>query len=97
VAIRVGRSHVASVVNTIILAYAGASLPLMLLLVTAGTRTRDVLATQVLATEIARGVVGTIGLIAAVPVTTALAAWAIARSHRRHAHPHAHPVEPDAE
>ncbi|GAA2362956.1 membrane protein [Catellatospora methionotrophica] len=81
-AIKVGRSHVASVVNTIILAYAGASLPLMLLLVTAGTGTRDVLSTQVLAAEIVRGVVGTIGLIAAVPITTALAAWAIARSHR---------------
>lgn len=81
-AIKVGRSHVASVVNTIILAYAGASLPLMLLLVTAGTRTRDVLATQVLAAEIVRGVVGTLGLIAAVPITTALAAWAISRAHR---------------
>ncbi|WP_155371823.1 YibE/F family protein [Catellatospora vulcania] len=95
-AIKVGRSHVASVVNTIILAYAGASLPLMLLLVTAGTRTRDVLSTQVMAAEIVRGVVGTIGLIAAVPITTALAAWAIARSHRHAAAPHAHPVEPDA-
>ncbi|BCJ72558.1 membrane protein [Catellatospora sp. IY07-71] len=81
-AIKVGRSHVASVVNTIILAYAGASLPLMLLLVTAGTRTRDVLATQVMAAEIVRGVVGTLGLIAAVPITTALAAWAISRAHR---------------
>lgn len=95
-AIKVGRSHVASVVNTIILAYAGASLPLMLLLVTAGTRTRDVLSTQVMAAEIVRGVVGTIGLIAAVPITTALAAWAIARSHRQAAHPHAQPVEPGA-
>ncbi|GAB4047133.1 YibE/F family protein [Catellatospora paridis] len=95
-AIKVGRSHVASVVNTIILAYAGASLPLMLLLVTAGTRTRDVLSTQVMAAEIVRGVVGTIGLIAAVPITTALAAWAIARSHRQAAHSHAQPVEPDA-
>ncbi|MEU7820127.1 YibE/F family protein [Catellatospora sp. NPDC049133] len=95
-AIRVGRSHVASVVNTIILAYAGASLPLMLLLVTAGTGTRDVLSTQVMAAEIVRGVVGTIGLIAAVPITTALAAWAVARSHRHRAdHPHSHP-EPDA-
>ncbi|GIG02794.1 YibE/F family protein [Catellatospora citrea] len=95
-AIKVGRSHVASVVNTIILAYAGASLPLMLLLVTAGTRTRDVLSTQVMAAEIVRGVVGTIGLIAAVPITTALAAWAIARSHGEAAHSHAQPVEPDA-
>ncbi|HCT79452.1 MAG TPA: YibE/F family protein [Micromonosporaceae bacterium] len=74
-AIRVGRAHVASVVNTIILAYAGASLPLMLLLVTAGTSTMDVLTTQAISAEIVRSVVGTIGLIAAVPITTALAAW----------------------
>jgi uncharacterized membrane protein len=80
-AMRVGRAHVASVVNTIILAYAGASLPLMLLLVTAGTSTRDVLNTQVMATELVRGVVGTIGLITAVPITTALAALVTARAH----------------
>lgn len=95
-AIRVGRSHVASVVNTIILAYAGASLPLMLLLVTAGTGTRDVLSTQAIAAEIVRGVVGTLGLIAAVPITTALAAWAVDRSHRHAAHPAA-PPDPAAD
>ncbi|MEV4411049.1 YibE/F family protein [Catellatospora sp. NPDC049609] len=93
-AIRIGRSHVASVVNTIILAYAGASLPLMLLLVTAGTGTRDVLSTQVMAAEIVRGVVGTLGLIAAVPITTALGAWAISRAHRHREQPHAHPEPP---
>ncbi|GHJ50079.1 hypothetical protein Cs7R123_74210 [Catellatospora sp. TT07R-123] len=81
-AIRVGRSHVASVVNTIILAYAGASLPLMLLIVSAGAKAGDVLPTQIITAEIVRGVVGTLGLIAAVPITTALAAWAVAEAHR---------------
>ncbi len=72
---RIGRAHVASVVNTIILAYAGASLPLMLLLVVGGTGAMDILTTQAISAEIVRSVVGTLGLIAAVPITTALAAW----------------------
>ncbi len=74
-ALRVGRAHVASVVNTIVLAYAGASLPLMLLLVTGGGGALNVLTTQAISTEIVRSVAGTLGLISAVPVTTALAAW----------------------
>jgi uncharacterized membrane protein len=74
-ALRVGRAHVASVVNTIVLAYAGASLPLMVILVTGGGGTMNVLTTQAISAEIVRSVVGTLGLIAAVPITTALAAW----------------------
>ncbi|WP_246002544.1 YibE/F family protein [Allorhizocola rhizosphaerae] len=74
-ALRVGRAHVAAVVNTIILAYAGASLPLMLLIVVGGTGAMDVVTTQAISAEIVRGIVGTLGLIAAVPITTALAAW----------------------
>jgi len=74
-ALRVGRAHAAAVVNTIILAYAGASLPLMLLFVAGGARPMDVITTQAIAAEIVRGIIGTLGLIAAVPITTALAAW----------------------
>jgi uncharacterized membrane protein len=80
---RVGRAHIASVINTIILAYAGASLPLLLLL-TAGNRPLDeVLTSPNLAEEIVRSAVGTIGLIAAVPITTALAAVAATRGTGR--------------
>ncbi|MBV1848915.1 YibE/F family protein [Catellatospora tritici] len=96
-AIRVGRSHVASVVNTIILAYAGASLPLMLLIVSAGAKVGDVLPTQIITAEIVRGVVGTLGLIAAVPITTALAAWAVAEAHRHPGPASAVPPENDHE
>jgi uncharacterized membrane protein len=72
-ATRVGRAHVASAVNTIVLAYAGASLPL-LLLVTAGNQPiGELLTSQFLAQEIVRSAVGTIGLVASVPITTALA------------------------
>jgi uncharacterized membrane protein len=72
-AIRVGRAHVASAVNTIIMAYAGASLPVLLILTVSGTKLSDLLTGQNLAEEIVRAVVGTIGLVAAVPITTGLA------------------------
>lgn len=81
-AIRVGRSHIGSAVNTIILAYAGASLPLLLLIAASSTRPWDVLTSQAIAIEVVRGVVGTLGLVAAVPITTALASWITALSHR---------------
>jgi uncharacterized membrane protein len=73
-AARVGRAHVASAVNTIVLAYAGASLPL-LLVIAAGTQpVSELLTSEFLAQEILRSAVGTIGLVASVPITTALAA-----------------------
>jgi uncharacterized membrane protein len=74
---RVGRAHVSSVVNTLVLAYAGASLPLLLLIVlnTSGQDAGAVLTAQPIAQEIVRSVVATIGLVAAVPLTTALAAF----------------------
>ncbi|GAA3447591.1 YibE/F family protein [Planomonospora venezuelensis] len=79
-AARVGRSHIASVINTIVLAYAGASLPLLLLISVGEQPLGEVLTNPVLAQEIVRSVVGTLGLIAAVPITTALAALAGTRS-----------------
>ena len=77
--IRVGRAHVASVVNTLVLAYAGASLPLLLLIATSTGDLGSVLTSQAIAQEIVRSIVATIGLVAAVPLTTALAAWAYGR------------------
>ncbi len=78
-AARVGRAHIASVINTIVLAYAGASLPLLLLVSVGDQPIGEVVTNPVIATEIVRSVVGTLGLIAAVPITTALAALAGAR------------------
>lgn len=78
---RVGRAHIGSVVNTIILAYAGSSLPLLILIVVDNSSLGGVLSTQLIAQEIVRSAVATIGLIAAVPITTALATFA-ARSSR---------------
>ncbi|WP_312887960.1 YibE/F family protein [Nonomuraea rhodomycinica] len=76
---RVGRAHIASVINTIILAYAGASLPLLLLFSVGAQPLEEVLTTPVIAQEIIRSVVGTLGLISAVPITTALAALVATR------------------
>lgn len=74
---RVGRAHVASVVNTIVLAYAGASLPLLVLMAADNGSLTAVVPSQVVAQEIVRSAVATIGLVAAVPITTALTAWAL--------------------
>jgi uncharacterized membrane protein len=70
---RVGRSHIASVVNTIVLAYAGSSLPLLILIVSSDNSLGGALTDQVIAQEIARSAVATLGLVAAVPITTLLA------------------------
>jgi uncharacterized membrane protein len=77
---RVGRSHIASVVNTIVLAYAGSSLPLLILIAAGNESLGGIVTDQIIAQEIVRSVVATLGLIAAVPITTALAALAF-REH----------------
>ncbi|MQY03662.1 YibE/F family protein [Actinomadura macrotermitis] len=86
-AARVGRAHIASVINTVILAYAGASLPLLLLLSIGRQPLGEVLTGPAVATEIVRSAVGTLGLIAAVPITTALAALARSRGRDEDAEP----------
>ncbi|WP_344396200.1 YibE/F family protein [Actinomadura alba] len=78
-ATRVGRAHIASVINTIILAYAGAALPLLLLFSIGRQPLSEVVTGPIIAQEIVRSVAGTLGLIAAVPITTALSALARTR------------------
>ncbi|MGY0025304.1 YibE/F family protein [Streptomyces sp. cg35] len=75
--IRIGRDHIASVVNTLVLAYAGAALPLLLLFSIAQSSVVDVANSELVAEEIVRTLVGSIGLVASVPVTTALAALVV--------------------
>jgi uncharacterized membrane protein len=77
---RVGRSHIASVVNTIVLAYAGSSLPLLVLVVADNDSFADVLTAQFVAQEMVRSAVATLGLVAAVPLTTFLATLAVRRA-----------------
>jgi uncharacterized membrane protein len=73
-AMRVGRDHIASTVYTLVLAYAGSSLPLLLLFSVANRSLGDVLTSESVAIEIARSAVGGIGLALSVPLTTAIAA-----------------------
>ena len=72
--LRVGRDHIASTVNTLLLAYAGASLPLLVLFVLSEQSLGTVANSEVVAVESVRTLVGSIGLVAAVPFTTWLAA-----------------------
>lgn len=75
--IRIGRDHIASVVNTLVLAYAGAALPLLLLFSIAQSGVGTVANSELVAEEIVRTLVGSIGLVASVPVTTLLAALVV--------------------
>jgi uncharacterized membrane protein len=76
---RIGRDHVASAVNTLVLAYAGAALPLLLLFSLSGRGLTDIVTTEDVAAEVVRSLVGSIGLVASVPITTALAAIVVSR------------------
>ena len=93
-ALTVGHDHIAATVNTLVLAYAGASLPILLVFSLADTSLGEAINFEVVAEAIIGMLVGSIGLIAAVPVTTALAALlalrldrgALADAHASHAH-----------
>jgi uncharacterized membrane protein len=78
-AMRVGRDHIASVVYTLVLAYAGASLPLLILFTLSNQSAGNILSGDLVAEEIVRTAVGSIGLVASVPITTALAAFVVSR------------------
>ncbi|RAV18114.1 YibE/F family protein [Mycolicibacterium sp. GF69] len=73
-AMRVGRDHIASTVYTLVLAYAGSALPLLLLFSVANRALGDVLTSESVAIEIARSAVGGIALALSVPLTTGIAA-----------------------
>ncbi|WP_406171375.1 YibE/F family protein [Streptomyces sp. NBC_00996] len=89
--IRIGRDHIASVVNTLVLAYAGAALPLLLLFSIAQSSVGAVANSELVAEEIVRTLIGSIGLVASVPVTTALAALVVSADRTD---TEAGPVEP---
>jgi uncharacterized membrane protein len=72
-ALSVGRDHVSATVNTLVLAYVGSSLPVLLILGAGGVGIGDALNGELVAKEVVGTLVGSIGLIAAVPLTTAAA------------------------
>ena len=73
-AMSVGQDHISSMVNTLVLVYTGASLPLLLLFVDSSRSFGEVLNNEIVADEIVRTLVGSVGLMLAVPITTFLAA-----------------------
>jgi len=73
-AVRIGRDHISSTVNTLFLAYAGAALPLLLLFTEADQGIGQIATREVVAVEVVRALVGSIGLVSAVPISTWLAA-----------------------
>jgi uncharacterized membrane protein len=73
-AMDVGRDHVSATVNTLVLAYVGASLPLLLIFSSGQIGFLDAINLEIISKEVVATLVGSIGLIAAVPITTALAA-----------------------
>jgi uncharacterized membrane protein len=81
--LRIGRAHVASVVNTLVLAYAGSALPLLLLFAASAAPATYTISTEDVAIQVVSGLVGSLGIIAAVPMTTALAALAVGGRSRR--------------
>lgn len=72
-AMNIGKEHVSALVNTIVLAYAGVSLPLLLWFSQSDASFGTIVNNEIFATEIARTIVGSIGLIMTVPITTFLA------------------------
>ncbi len=82
-AMRIGRDHIASTVDTLVLAYAGAALPLFVIFTVAGRRLGDVLTGEIVAQEIVQTLVGSLGLIAAVPITTWLGCVLVTRTVAR--------------
>lgn len=78
----VGRDHVAATVNTLVLAYAGAALPMLLLFSFSGQEYGNLFNLEFVAEEIVRTLVGSLGLMTAVPITTALACSIAVYHHR---------------
>lgn len=91
-AYRIGADHIAAAVNTLVLAYAGTTLPLLLLLigVSAGESWWIFMNREMIAQEILRTLVGSIGLLAAVPITTFMASWLAVRTPVSTIHEHGH-------
>ncbi len=76
-AYKIGNTHLGAIINTLFLTYAGAALPLLLLFVLnreVGLSFERAINTEAVTTEIVRTLVGSIGVIASMPIATFLAA-----------------------
>lgn len=78
-ALRIGREHIGALINTLAIAYVGASLPLLLLFYTTEAAPLMLMNQEIIAAEIVRTVIGSIGIILVVPVTTLVATYMLVR------------------
>lgn len=92
--LRIGREHIGALVNTLAIAYVGASLPLLLLIQSSDSDILFILNSEIFATEIVRILIGSIGLVLAVPITTLIATYMLSEkyavAHDTGGHRHAH-------
>ena len=96
-AMRVGRDHIASTVYTIVFAYAGSTLPLLLLFSVSGQSFSTLITTDMVAVELARSFVGGIAIALSVPLTTAVAVLLSTPGARQEKETAAQPIERPAE
>ena len=92
-AMDVGHDHIAATVNTLVFAYTGAALPILLVFTIGGTSFTDAINGEAVAEQVIAALIGSIGLIASMPLTTGLAALLATRMSDRQladAHAHAH-------
>jgi uncharacterized membrane protein len=85
---RIGRDHIASTIYTIVFAYAGSALAVLLLLTIFNEPALDVLSREAISEEIVRTLASGIGLVLAVPVTTAIAVLTVGSPHEDEVHPY---------
>jgi uncharacterized membrane protein len=81
-AIHIGQDHVAATVNTLVLSYTGASLPLLLVFTLAQGSYKYLINSEMLSEEIVRTLVGSLGLVFAVPISTLIATLIIVNQER---------------
>jgi len=81
-AVRIGREHIGALVNTLAIAYVGASLPLLLLYATASESILVTINRELFATEIIRTLIGSIGLVLTVPITTLIAVYILVKNKK---------------
>ncbi len=90
-AMEVGKDHIASLVNTLILVYTSTAMPLLLLFVNANDTFYNTINREVVAQEIVQTLIASIGLILAVPISTAIAAYFFSKMEKvEEDHEHAH-------
>lgn len=89
-AMRIGKEHVGALVNTLVLAYTGSALPLLLLFKVYEYDFSTIINLEIFATEIIRAIIGSIGLILTVPIVTLLAIVYLKGYQSKHDHSHVH-------